>query len=113
MRWTSGTASALGLWLMVSPFALGYTDIANGWNDTTVGLLIAITAGWSTVATTATGVGTLSSIAAVAGLWVTIASFVFAHMPPVATLWNEIVVGLAVLALSAARVLNPGVRCAT
>jgi hypothetical protein len=35
---------------------------------------------------------------------------VFAHLPPAAVLWNDVIVGVAVLGLGAARVLSPGVR---
>ena len=110
MRWTSWAALALGLWLIVAPFALGYTAISSGWNDVTVGFLLAGMAGWAALAKRPTVAVTLSSIVGVAGLWVAIASFVFAHLPPAVVLWNDVIVGVAVLGLGAARVLSPGVR---
>jgi hypothetical protein len=106
----SWIASALGAWLVIAPFALGYTGISSGWSDITVGFLIAVMAGWAALAKTGTVAVTSSSVVAVAGLWVAIASFVFAHLPPTAVLWNDVIVGVAVLGLGAAGAVNPGVR---
>ena len=110
MTWTSWAASALGLWLIIAPFALGYTAISNGWNDVSVGLLIAVMAGWAAFTKSPTSALSLSSIVGVAGLWVAVSSFIFAHLPPAAVLWNDVIVGIAVLGLGAARALNPGER---
>ena len=110
MTWTSWAASALGLWLIIAPFALGYTAISNGWNDMSVGLLIAVMAGWAACAKSPASALSLSSIVGVAGLWVAGSSFIFAHLPPATVLWNDVIVGTAVLGLGAARALNPGVR---
>lgn len=110
MRWTSWAASALGLWLIIAPFALDYTTISSGWNDVSVGLLIAVMAGWAAFTRSPTSALSLSSIVGVAGLWVAVSSFIFAHLPPATVLWNDVIVGAAVLGLGAARALNPGVR---
>ena len=110
MTWRGWTIVALGLWLIAAPFALGYTAIASAWSDQSVGLVIVVMGVWAAFARTAAGVVALSSVIAVAGLWVAIASFVFAHLPPAAALWNDVIVGVAVLGLGAVRAMNPEVR---
>lgn len=48
MSWASWLSVALGIWLVIAPFALGYS--ANGralWNDIILGVIVGILALWS------------------------------------------------------------------
>jgi hypothetical protein len=50
-RWLSWTNVLLGLWLIVAPFILGYTEITAAlWNDIIVGIGIAALGTWSALA---------------------------------------------------------------
>jgi hypothetical protein len=51
MKWIGWTTLILGIWLLIAPFALGYTNIAVAlWNDILLGVLVAIFGGWAAVA---------------------------------------------------------------
>ena len=110
MTWTSWVASGLGVRLIIAPFALGDRAIGTAWSDVSAGLMIVVMAGWAVGARTPRGVVTLSSVVAVAGLWIAAASFIVAHLPAPVALWNNVIVGVAVAALGSARAFNPGLR---
>jgi hypothetical protein len=82
----------LGLWLVVSPWLLGYDSSAAIWNQFVVGIVIA-----------AMAIGRLampeqrwmSTVAGVAALWAIIAPFILSYNEATAT-WNEILVAIAV-----------------
>lgn len=109
MRWISVAASALGVWLSLAPFILGYAASASGWSDMSVGLTIAVMAGWAAVTQSSTGAVTLSSFVALAGFWIAISSFMFMHLPPERVVWNDVMTGIVVLVLGGARAFSPGV----
>ncbi|SFQ02775.1 SPW repeat protein [Tranquillimonas alkanivorans] len=99
VRWTSGTNLALGIWLIIAPFVLGYSGLpAPLWNDLVCGLLIAILAGvrlgkpahaeWASW--TNAGIGA----------WLIIAPWVLAGYLS-AAVWNDVIVGIVVLVLGA------------
>jgi hypothetical protein len=41
------TSAAVGLWLIVSPFLLGFHDTVLIWNAVIAGILVTATSGWS------------------------------------------------------------------
>ena len=43
----SWTNFVLGLWLIIAPFVIGYTDTAGLWNDIILGVIILSMAAWS------------------------------------------------------------------
>ena len=48
MAWEEWTDVALGVWLMISPWVLGFSDIAMPmWNAVAVGLAVAVLALWA------------------------------------------------------------------
>jgi hypothetical protein len=54
MVWLSGLNVIFGLWLIVSPFVLGYADVTAAlWNNILVGLVVVVFGAWSVVATRA------------------------------------------------------------
>lgn len=50
--WLSWINVILGLWLIVSPFFLGYINVASLWNDIILGVIVAALAAWSSAAAT-------------------------------------------------------------
>jgi len=47
-NWASWVNLVLGIWLVVSPFIIGYSFITSAlWNSVIVGILVAVFAGWS------------------------------------------------------------------
>lgn len=111
VQWTSGINIVAGLWLIIAPFVLGYHEIqAALWNDVLVGIIVAAFA----VARVARPLmnPSLSWINAVFGLWLIVAPFVLAYGSAVeafavegaiggaqTAMWNDIIVGVIILAL--------------
>jgi len=125
VRGASGLNIILGIWLIISPWVLGYSGLSWPlWNNVACGILIALLAAariWSP----GTGPG-VSWVIALLGIWLIVASFIWAYgpaaaVPPAATgaatpaapamapmvqgalnaHWNDIVVGAIVLILGA------------
>ena len=57
MAWLSWVNAVLGLWVIVSPFGLGYTTSGALWNSVIMGIIIAGLSIWSASATGAAGTG--------------------------------------------------------
>jgi hypothetical protein len=77
---------ALGIWLIISPFVLGFeAHQAAKWNDIAVGIAVGLVAlqGWS-------------AFNVALGVWLIIAPFVlgFANLPTL--LWNSVILGALV-----------------
>lgn len=54
MVWLSWLNVVFGLWLILSPFILGYADIAMAlWNNIIVGVIVVVFGAWSALATRA------------------------------------------------------------
>lgn len=98
---TASTANLLlGTWLIIAPFALGYSQSASArWNDIVVGAAILIMAARCAFAP-ADEVG-LSSACAVLGGWLVIAPFALGNSNITANVWNDVVVGVLVAVLGA------------
>lgn len=48
--WQLWTLVVLGIWLIVSPFILGYSNVANAlWNNIVIGIAVAVIAYWGTI----------------------------------------------------------------
>lgn len=94
----SGINVALGIWLIISPFVLGYThnDTAK-WNDIASGIAVALVAlrGWS-----------VWNVAL--GIWLIISPFVlgFANAPTL--LWNNVILGALIGIVAFASSTSPG-----
>lgn len=103
-RTASGINVIAGIWLIIAPWALGYSNIdAAVWNDVLVGIAVVILAGIRTATPNrSTGV----SWANVAlGVWLIIAPFIlqygaYAMGNAGAAFWNDILLGIAVAALA-------------
>lgn len=98
VRWDSGTNAVLGLWLVIAPFALMYGVASATWNDAIVGVLVATLA--ATRAFGTLGTTGLSWTNAALGAWLIAAPFVLGYSGLAAALWNDIIVGVAILGLA-------------
>jgi hypothetical protein len=87
-RWVHAPIVALALWLMLSPFTLGYTSTALIWSDVTSG---AVALGMSLLALERTR-GLVSWLIAVVGLWLLFAPLIF-WAPEAAAYANDTIVG--------------------
>lgn len=107
VRWTSGANVLAGVWLVLAPFALGYSDVAEArWNDVIIGVAVAV------IALVRVGAPVryqeISWINFVLGIWLIAAPFVLGYDDVTAALTNDIVVGAIVLALAAASAVSSG-----
>ena len=90
----------LGLWLIIAPFVLGFTAHTHSeWNTIIVGILVATIAAiriWG-----GRGASWLSWINAGLALWLIVSPWIYGNSDISAILWNDIIVGVVVLVLSA------------
>ncbi|HEY3524197.1 MAG TPA: SPW repeat protein [Candidatus Limnocylindrales bacterium] len=100
VTWASGLSVIAGLWLLISPWVLGFSDMQSPmWNAVILGIVIAVLAfiragGWYSA------VG-LAWINLVLGIWVFISPWVLGFSDRQAPLWDALVVGVVVVVLSA------------
>ena len=96
-HWQDGVSVLVGIWLVASPWVLGYYGItAAMWNSVAVGVIFAVAAGaallkfheWE------------EWINVVLGAWLIISPWLLAYAVMGAAAWNHVIVGLLVLALS-------------
>lgn len=96
----SGLNILAGLWLIISPFVLGYSALRGTmWNDVIVGIIIALIAAGKLFR--GRDLQWLSWINVVLGLWLIISPFVFGNSGNTRVLYNEIIVGIVVVVLAA------------
>ncbi len=92
-----------GLWEfgdIVAPFVPGFGAIRPFvWNHIVVGAILMIAGGWAARTRNVGTARTMDCLAAVAGLWLIIASFVLGNPVLAAGLWNDVGVGAIVLVL--------------
>lgn len=95
----SGLNILAGLWLIIAPFLLDYGDLREALgNDVILGIIIASIA--TIRAFGAYGADWLSWTNFVFGGWLIVAPFILGYAR-VAPVWNDIIVGVIVLALAA------------
>ena len=96
----SGINLILGLWLIIAPFVLGFTVHTHSeWNTIIVGILVATIAAiriWG-----GRGASWLSWINAGLALWLIVSPWIYGNSDVSAIMWNDIIVGVVVLVLSA------------
>lgn len=85
-----------GIWLVISPFVLGYTGADATWNPIVFGAAVIVIA----LARLAGGVraAALSVLNMAIGVWIFISAFWLASSPQAT--WNDIVLGIVVFALA-------------
>jgi hypothetical protein len=98
-----------GLWEfgdIVAPFLPGFGHVqAFVWNHIIVGIILMIVGALAALTSNVGTAKTMLSIAAVAGGWLIIASFILRTPPIGAGLWNDVAVGVIVVILSSASIL--------
>lgn len=92
-----------GIWLIISPFVLGYTGADATWNPIVFGACVIVIA----LARIAGGVraAELSVLNMAIGVWIFISAFWLASSPQAT--WNDIVLGVVVFALAALSAATP------
>jgi hypothetical protein len=90
-RLPAGSTSLAGIWLIMAPFLLGYSELAEPtWNDILVGVAVVILAGVKlSKPLSAAGI---SWVNVILGVWLIIAPFVLQYEVQNA-MWNDIILG--------------------
>ena len=104
----------LGLWVFADILALFVPDFGRIpdylWNHIIIGLLLMIAGVWAARTSNAGTARTLNWMAAGAGLWLMISSFVLRYPVIYAGLWNDLIVGAIAFVLGIwAALKSPGV----
>lgn len=90
-----------GVWGVIAPFILGFTDSKTIlWNSIITGAALIILGVWAAISDQETTVKTLDWIKAILGVWLIIAPFVLNFSTVTAALWNDIILGIVVAVLS-------------
>lgn len=108
-KWVSGIIALAGAWLVFEAFALDVLLLGNFWNDVIVGVLLVVLGGYNYYRRSNEELGStaVAGLAALLGLWLIVSPFVYAVDVGTAELttemgfWNDVIVGLVVLALGA------------
>lgn len=93
----SGLNVAAGIWLIIAPFGLGYGGVALV-NDVVVGFVVAVLAVIRYLE--AYRAAWMSWINFALGAWLIVAPFVLGYSGTARALWNDIILGVIVLALA-------------
>lgn len=97
---------ALGVWLVIAPFALLYRGIqAALWDDIVVGLLIAAYSLWRALEVEQMTVS--NGIVSALGFWALISPFVLHFSDATLAMRNNVIVGAAVTILTSWLTANP------
>lgn len=98
VKTASGLVMIAAIWLIIAPFALRYTFLAEAaWNDILVGIAVVVLAAWKLGAP---AVAAASWVNVALGLWLIIAPFVLGYQAVEAAYWNDVLVGLAIAGLA-------------
>ena len=98
----SWLVAAAGVWELLAPFILGYADIAVAvWNAIIVGIALIALGAWAALTKTANTERNLDWVTAAVGLWLVLSPFVLGFAVITVAMWNAIIVGIIVIALSA------------
>ena len=99
VEWTSGVDALIGIWLIVSPWVLGFSDVPSAmWTDISVGTTIMLVALLRILNPDQTV--PLGWVNVVLGAWLITAPFVIPYASGVHTnpiYWNDILSGVGVL----------------
>ncbi len=93
-----------GLWEfgdIVAPFVIGFDQVkAAVWNHIFIGLILMIVGAWAALTSNVRTAKTMDWIAAAAGAWLIVASFILRNPAIAAGLVNDVLVGAIVIVLS-------------
>jgi hypothetical protein len=100
-----------GLWEfgdIALPFVVGFGQVRSFvWNHILVGLILMLAGAWAALTDNVRTARTMNWVAAVAGVWLILATFLLRELTSTAGLWNDIIVGGIVLLLSGWAALAP------
>lgn len=85
-----------GLWLILAPFVLSYTNAAQKTNSIWLGIIVGVLALIRAFTPASSGTVWLSWINIIAGIWLIVSPFVLGAASSMA-LWNNIIIGAIVL----------------
>lgn len=109
MKWASWTNFVLGFWLIIAPFSLAYAGVAAAlYEDIILGIGIAALALWRALGKEMPAMAGVSWSVAGGGFWVLIAPFALGYAGTTAAVYNDVIVGLAVLVLGLWRAMSRG-----
>ncbi|MCC7107174.1 MAG: SPW repeat protein [Chloroflexi bacterium] len=98
LKWSSGINIIAGLWLIISPWVLGFSGLAAVRNnDVILGIIIVVLAAIREFG--AHRASWLSWINVIAGAWVFVSAFVLSASTQPAPFWNNIILGVIVFVL--------------
>src|SRR5947208_3464003 len=96
-QWKDAVNLVLGVWLVVSPWALGFVgDYAPTWNTWVVGVIIAIAA----IAALVSFNRWEEWVNAVLGVWLALSPLIFGFGSLMYPAWNHVIVGAIVAILA-------------
>lgn len=101
LRTTGSLDILVGIWLVISPFLLGYSANTSAlWNDIISGVAVIIFAATQT-AQSRSRVSWPSWVNLLIGIWLVLAPFALNNSANTSIMWNEIISGIVVIALAA------------
>jgi thiol:disulfide interchange protein len=108
-KWVSGLIALAGLWLIFEAFWWDALLLGNVWSDAIVGLLLVALGGYNYYRRSSDHAGSVAAagLSALLGLWLIVSPFVYdvevagAELTTELGFWNDVIVGLLVLALGA------------
>lgn len=91
-----------GLWEIFAPFFLGYKATGAAlWDDILIGIALVVLASWAALTDVMDTIKGLSWVNVVLGVWLVVAPFILGYGHVAAAVWNDIIIGLVALVLSA------------
>ncbi len=101
VRTLGGIDIVLGLWLIVSPFLLGYANLTTPlWNSIIIGVAVAALAATQT-SREGYRRGWTGWVNVVLGIWLIFSPFILGFADVTSALWNNIILGIAITVLAA------------
>ncbi|MCD6291704.1 MAG: SPW repeat protein [Anaerolineae bacterium] len=105
----SWVIAVAGAWEVIAPFILKYTSTGSAtWNAIIIGLAIVILGVWAALSAAESTVKNLNWVNAVLGAWLIIAPFILSYSHTTTAMWNNIIIGVIVLALAAWAAVTAG-----
>lgn len=105
----SWLVALLGVWEVLAPFILGYSATSAAlWDAIIISAVLVILAVWAALSNAYSTIKTLEWINTAAGAWLIIAPFILGYSSIVAAMWNDVIVGIAVVVLAGWAALAAG-----
>lgn len=101
LRTTGSLDILVGIWLVISPFLLGYSANSSAlWNDIIAGVAVIIFAATQTARSTSR-ISWPSWVNLLIGIWLVLSPFALNNSASATIMWNEIITGIIIIALAA------------